>query len=272
MKKRVLVTGASTGIGYAISKQLMQNSYHVIAGVRKEQDFKRLNDLGCEAVYLDVTNEAQVLELVKKISQQGGLEALVNNAGIAVVGPVEAVPMQQLRQQMEVNFFSVYRLTQLCLPMLRASKGRIVNIGSISGVISAPLFTPYAASKYAIEALSDGLRRELLGMSVKVSLIEPGAVQTPIWQKSKNSNEEMLNEISEDLQRVYQKHIQALRDSVDEAERMAVPVEQVSQAVMRALTVRHPKARYVVGRPAKIISILRRFLPDAILDRIVKVV
>src|SRR4051812_41915524 len=169
----VLVTGASSGIGRATAELLGARGHRVLAGVRGE------SDLRVPTVQLDVTDAGQVDAL--RALELGGL---VNNAGIAVTGPLEFMPLDELRRQLEVNTVAQLAVTQACLPALRRTRGRIVNVSSIAGRVALPLYGPYAASKFALEALSDALRRELRGSGVDVALVEPGAIATPIWERS----------------------------------------------------------------------------------------
>lgn len=273
MGQAVLVTGTSTGIGYAIAKDLSLAGLKVYAGVRTQKDWDRLQAEGCHPILLDVCNSQQIQEAKKKLEDENvELFGLVNNAGVALAGPVEGVPMQELRLQMDVNFFGLYEVTQTFLPLLRKSSGRIVNIGSIAGKVTPALFTPYSCSKFAVEAFSDGLRRELRDLGVKVSLIEPGSVKTPIWEKSKATNEKLLEKIPQEVQQVYSSQIDSLRKSVQHAEATAVECSAVTKAVRHAMTASCPKTRYVVGREARMASIFSRVLPDSVLDRLVKVV
>lgn len=272
MKKTVLITGASTGIGFAIAEKLQKENFTVFAGARKAHDLEKLKSIGCIPIELDVLKDDHIESAFQLIQKNGGLDALVNNAGVAVVGPVEAVPMIELQHQMNVNFFSVYKITQKFLPMLRQSKGRIVNMGSISGKVAPALFTPYSCSKFAMEAFSDGLRRETSALGIKVSLIQPGSVDTPIWKKSKATNEVTLQTMSKEITDIYSDQIDKLRKTVDHAEKNAVNVSYVSGAVHNALTCKSPKIRYVIGKDAKMASIFVRIFPDFILDKLVRVV
>lgn len=267
-----MVTGASTGIGYTVALQLCKSGFDVFAGVRSVTDRDRLSAAGCTPVMLDVMKAEEISAAKEFIEKHGPLYGLVNNAGVAVAGPVEGVSLEQLRFQMDVNFFGVYEVTQKFLPLIRQSSGRIVNIGSIAGMVAPALFTPYSCSKFAIEAFSDGLRREMIEFGVKVSLVQPGSVKTPIWQKSRTLNEGLLEKISPQLQELYSKQIERLRQSVDHAEATAVECSKVSKVVLHALTSSSPRARYVVGKDARMAALFTKLLPDKILDRIVKVV
>src|SRR5689334_6739039 len=177
MARAILVTGASTGIGRATALELARRGATVYAGVR---DPAAVDGLGLTPVELDVTDAEQVAALSTRLER---LDGLVNNAGIAVTGPLEHLPLDEVRRQLEVNALGQLAVTQACLPALRAARGRIVNMSSISGRVAFPMFGPYAASKFALEAFSDSLRRELRGSGVDVVVIEPGGVTTPIWER-----------------------------------------------------------------------------------------
>src|SRR3954471_419193 len=181
MPRTVLVTGASSGIGRATALELARRGATVLAGVRDPADGEALGP-SVIPLRLDVTDAGHVAAAGEEAARRG-LDALVNNAGIAVTGPLEYLPLDELRRQLEVNAVAQLAVTQACLPALRASRGRIVNMSSISGRMALPLYGPYAASKYALEALSDSLRLELRGTGVDVVLIEPGAIRTPIWER-----------------------------------------------------------------------------------------
>src|SRR3954462_12272580 len=178
---RVLIRGASTGIGRATALELARRGATVLAGVRDPADGEALGP-AVTPLPLDATDAAPVAAAGEEAARRG-LDALVNNAGIAVTGPLEYLPLDELRRQLEVNTVVQLAGTQACLPALRASRGRIVNVSSVAGRVVLPLYGPYAASKFALEALSDALRQELEG-AVSVSVVEPGAIATPIWERS----------------------------------------------------------------------------------------
>jgi NAD(P)-dependent dehydrogenase (short-subunit alcohol dehydrogenase family) len=183
----ILVTGASTGIGYATALRLSKNAT-VFAGVRSESDYAAMGALGenIVPVYLEVTDRDSIARAKTTIAEKTGgrLDALVNNAGIVVAGPLELIEPEQFERQFAVNVMGPLYVSQAFLPMIRAAKGRIVTIGSIGGKMSMPYVGPYSASKFAIEAMTDALRIEMLPFGVKVILIEPGAIKTPLWQRT----------------------------------------------------------------------------------------
>ena len=185
--KSVVITGASTGIGRACTLYLDELGWRVFAGVRKAVDGDALRDLASDRLVpliLDVADEAGVARAADEVAAvvgDDGLHGLVNNAGIAVGGPLEFVPLEDVRRQFEVNVFGLLRTTQAMLSMIRAARGRVVNVSSQGGKVAAPYFGPYCASKFAVEAMSDSLRRELKPWGLHVSVVEPGAIDTAIW-------------------------------------------------------------------------------------------
>jgi NAD(P)-dependent dehydrogenase (short-subunit alcohol dehydrogenase family) len=269
-QKTVLITGASTGIGFACAEYFLKNKYVVFAGARKDKDLLRLKELGAYPLKLDVSDETQVSKALEEIQKHTSkLDVLVNNAGIAVAGPFEAVPLKRFREQFEVNFFGLIDVTQKFLPLLRASKGYIFNISSIAGRVVSPFMSPYAASKFAVEAISDGMRRELKYFGVKVVLIEPGPVDTPIWDKSKGSNDKTMESANLEILKLYAKPLSKFETKIEGAVKNAVGVEKVLNCIDHALRSSSPNTRYLVGNPAKVASRLAQFLPDKIMDRLI---
>jgi NAD(P)-dependent dehydrogenase (short-subunit alcohol dehydrogenase family) len=272
--KSILVTGASSGIGLAITAELVKRQYQVFACARKEEDLKRLQDeVGAIPVELDVTNEQQIKNLETVLSQKLGsssLFGLINNAGIAQHGPVECVPMSVLRKQLEVNFFGLYSVTQTLLPFIREARGRIINISSISGRIASPFLSPYCASKFAVEAMTDSLRRELDSLGVKVVSVLPGFIKTPILEKQPDKKElEELFFTREGQKEAYFEKLEKLGKHVDEEKKKAGPVEIVVTAVMDGLESPKPKTRYYVGKGISFAAKLCSILPDKWLDWII---
>src|SRR4051812_37350351 len=190
----VLVTGASTGIGEATVLHLQQLGFDPIAAVRKDEDAERLEARGLRPPRIDVTDAGQIAAARDELGD-GPLAGLVNNAGIGVAAPLEFLPMDKLRQQLEINLIGQAAVTQAFLPSLRRGAGRIVMVSSIGGRVALPLVGAYNASKFGLEGLSDSLRRELRGQGVDVILIEPGGVKTPIWEKSHQLADEMLDDV-----------------------------------------------------------------------------
>ena len=266
----VLITGASSGIGEGCALRLDALGYRVFAGVRKAADGDSLRGKSSgklTPVSLDVTSAESIAGAVAAL---GGvrLGGLVNNAGVAIAGPLELVPLDLWRRQMEVNVMGPVAVTQAFLPQLRAGRGRIVNIGSVAGRSALPLAGPYCASKHALEGLSDSLRMEVKRWGIAVSIEDPGAVKTPIWDKSLGDADELRRQANPELFELYRVLVEKMLKAVAVSARIGVPVEDVVKAVEHALTSAKPKTRYVVGRDAKI-RMLLNWLPDLRRDSLI---
>ncbi len=267
----VVITGASTGIGAACARDLDQRGFRVFAGVRSEADGERLRRHASERLAplrIDVTEPERIAAAAEQVAAavgEAGLAGLVNNAGILVSGPLELVALDALRRQLEVNVVGPVAVTQAMLPLLRVGRGRIVNVGSISGRVAAPCLGPYAASKFALEALSDALRVELAGWGISVSIVEPDAVRTPIWDKTLDSRESPAPAPSE-AAGLYDEELLALRKATYTMGRTGMPVERVVRAVRHALCARRPRTRYPVGLRAHLAFWAARHLPDRLRD------
>ncbi len=274
MSQSVLVTGASTGIGEACALLLDRRGTRVYAGVRREADADRLKAQASDRlvpVFLDVTDTGQVEAVAKQIGDESGsLEGLVNNAGIGKGGPIEYLPLEAWRQQLEVNVLGQLSVTQAMLPLIRQGSGRIVFIGSIGGKVSTQLVAPYNASKFAIEAIGESLRHELHPWRIAVSVVEPGAVKTPIWDKTAEEADRIERELPEEARQRYARHIRAARKALAMQARRGVPPEEVAKAVEHALFAPRPRTRYLVGTDAKIQSALVRLLPDRAREAVVR--
>jgi NAD(P)-dependent dehydrogenase (short-subunit alcohol dehydrogenase family) len=265
----VLVTGASTGIGEASALHLRELAFDVIGAVRKDEDAERLEGQGLRTVRLDVTDAAQIAAARDGLGD-APLAGLVNNAGIAVASPLEFIPIDRLRQQLEVNLIGQIAVTQAFLPALRREGGRIVMMSSIGGRVALPLVGAYNASKFGLEGASDALRRELRPQGVDVILIEPGGVKTPIWKKGARVADEIQADGPPEGERLYGRMIEKVRAEtrkIDE-ERGSEPRE-VAEAVGTALTADRPRARYLVGRDAKSRAVMARVLPARVMDRLI---
>jgi NAD(P)-dependent dehydrogenase (short-subunit alcohol dehydrogenase family) len=276
MTGHVVVTGASTGIGNATALHLDSLGFAVFAGVRKDEDAERLTNAGSDrlrALKIDVTDAASISSAQAEVGSaigEAGLAGLVNNAGVAVSGPVEFVPVDQLRHQLEVNLIGQVAVTQAFLPQLRAARGRIVNVSSIGGRIGLPLAGPYAASKFALEGISDSLRREVRHLGVEVVLIEPGGVKTPIWEKGTKAADAMLADMPADAQKLYGKLIDGIREeTVKIASKTGIEPSEVAEVIGRALTVAKPKTRYLVGKDAKMRGAIAKRVPDRAFDAMI---
>jgi NAD(P)-dependent dehydrogenase (short-subunit alcohol dehydrogenase family) len=281
----VLVTGASRGIGEACVRRLARAGWRVFAGVRTEEAGARLRgELGDAVlpVILDVTDPALIRAAVSAMAadrSDRGLDALVNNAGIAVAGPLEFLPIEEFRRQLEVNVTGQIAVTQACLPLLRLARtgaerggrdpaGRIVFMSSVSGRSALPLLGPYAASKFALEAAADALRVELRPFGIRVVLVEPGVILTPIWDTSLASARRVGEQMPAEAHTWYGPSLDGLAAMVESGMR-GLPPDAVAGVVARALTVRRPRARYVIGRDARARILMQTLLPDRIRDRLV---
>lgn len=279
----VLVTGASKGIGEACVHRLARDGFRVYAGVRREADGEALVRAvgeGVAPVLLDVTRAGEVSAVVARIDAETGergLQALVNNAGIAVAGPLEYLPIDELRRQLEVNFVGQVAVTQGCLPLLRRARassrgdhraGRIVFMSSVAGRSAMPFVGAYAASKHAMEGAADALRVELRPFGLDVILVEPGVVTTPIWETSRRAGEQAIRA----LPAAGREHYGAVLDALNARAARGVaglPPEKVAEAVSHALTSRRPRARYVVGRAARSRILMEALLPARVRDTVI---
>jgi NAD(P)-dependent dehydrogenase (short-subunit alcohol dehydrogenase family) len=271
----VVVTGASSGIGAACALRLAELGYHVFAGARKEtaaEEVERRAPGAVEPLRLDVTSAPTIAEAARRVAAAvgpAGLAGLVNNAGIVAAGPLEFVPLDEVRQQFEVNVVGALAVTQAFLPLLRAARGRIVNVSSVSGRIASPFLGPYSASKFALEALSDSLRVELRPWGIRVSLVEPGAVDTPLWEKSLARADEIEKQFPPEARALYGEGLTAMRKLAREAAQSAMPAAVVAAAVAHALTARRPRTRYLLGTDARLAVLLRKLLPDRAWDALI---
>jgi NAD(P)-dependent dehydrogenase (short-subunit alcohol dehydrogenase family) len=278
--RSVVITGASTGIGEACALSLDRRGWQVFAAVRREEDGRRLQARASERlrpVLLDVTDGPGIAAAVREVASAvgpGGVQGLVNNAGIAVGGPLEFISLEQFRWQFEVNVFGLLQVTQLFLPLIRTGHGRIVNIGSIAGRVASPMVGPYCASKHAVEALTDALRLELAPWNLHVSVVEPGVVATPIWDKGvREMDAELARMPAQGLER-YDLLIRAFRRLLAGASQRGVTPDAVARRVEHALTSRRPRHRYLVGTDARLRLMAQTILPrrwvDALIQRVLR--
>jgi NAD(P)-dependent dehydrogenase (short-subunit alcohol dehydrogenase family) len=268
----VVVTGASTGIGEASARQLSRLGFDVVAGVRSEEAAARAREAGLEPVRLDVTDTASVAAAAAFVEARvgdRGLDGLVNNAGVAVSGPVELVPLDEWRRQLEVNLIGQVAVTQALLPALLRRRGRVVMVSSIGGRVAAPLFGPYSASKFGLEAVSDALRREVAELGVRVVVVEPGAIATPIWDKGITVGDEIVARGDPTARARYSRLIDRVRAAADEMGSRGLPPSAVAEVISEAMTAEKPRTRYLVGREAKLRARLAQLLPDRALDALV---
>jgi NAD(P)-dependent dehydrogenase (short-subunit alcohol dehydrogenase family) len=269
-----LVTGASTGIGEACALRLDRLGHRVYAGVRSEEHADGLRRRGSDLivpVFLDVTDQAQIDAVAKQVSDGGGgLDGVVNNAGIAKGGPLEYLPLDIWRQQLDVNVLGQVAVTKAMLPFIRAASGRIVFIGSIGGKVATMLMGPYGASKFAIEAIGESLRAELRPWGISVSVVEPGAVKTAIWDKGRQEADRLEQALPEEARIRYAKHVAAVRKGIEMQDKQGASPDKVAAAVQHALFSRRPKTRYVVGTDARAQSMMVRWLPDRPREAIIR--
>jgi NAD(P)-dependent dehydrogenase (short-subunit alcohol dehydrogenase family) len=260
--KTVLVTGASSGIGAACAERLARSGWRVLAGVRREGDAPA----GTEEVLLDVTDKDQIRAAAARVDE---LQGLVNNAGIAAAGPLEFLPVEVFRHQLEVNVTGQVAVTQALLPALRSGRGRIVFMGSIAGKSALPFLGAYGASKHALEAIADSLRVELSPWGIGVTIVEPGTIKTPIWTRSSERADELLETIDERFDELYGSTIARFRRIALARGAAGAPPEKVAKVVEEALTASRPPTRRLVGRDARIRAAFE-LLPDRMRDRVLR--
>ncbi len=268
----ILITGASSGIGKTCALHLDQLGFQVFAGVRSEADADKLATQGSEnltPIHLDVVDDKSITSAVKLVSRavgEKGLMGLVNNAGIVSAGPMEFLALEEIRRVLEVNLFGQIAVTQAFLPVLRKNSGRIVNMSSISGVIASPFAGPYTISKFALESFSDVLRRELIPWDIHVAIIEPGRINTPIWEKSLIVVENIIEHLPPPAHKFYGKSVKRSIGATLKSKQPGASPEAVARAVAHALTARKPKLRYPVGIDAQWVTRLFRYLPARWID------
>jgi len=264
-KKWVLITGASTGIGRASAELLASAGFGVYACARKRKDLDDLARIpGIEPLALDVTSAKDVKEAVSFVTRRKtGLYGLVNNAGIAVAGPVIDHTDEELHRQFEVNLFGVHRVTRAFLPLLISSSGRIVMMSSDSGFFATPFFAPYCSSKFALEGYADSLRREMLLCGVKVVIVQPGRVATPIWDKGEEMLERRGTEPFAGVARRLGEH------AIRKGKSTGLPPMAIARVVHEALTGAKPRLRYLVA-PSTLKYRIIKLLPGSRVDAMVK--
>lgn len=263
----VVVTGASTGIGRATVARLVGHGHTVFAGVRKQSDADSLaaEVRGVVPLLLDVTDADQVAAAAATVGDavgSEGLHGLVNNAGVAVGGPLEGVPLDELRRQLEVNVTAQVGMTQAFLPLVRQATGRIVFTGSASGRAGIALIGPYTASKYAIEGLAESWRAELAPWGIKVIVVEPGPIKTPIWDKAHDEMDGVAESLSPEARELYAGHLAKIPKFVRRQKLTAISAKRVAKVIEKALFTERPRARYLVGPQARGLGVLARVAPD----------
>ncbi|WP_006242639.1 SDR family NAD(P)-dependent oxidoreductase [Mycolicibacterium tusciae] len=262
-----LVTGASRGIGKGIVEHLAARGWDVIAGVRSQQDADAVTQLAPQrvsSVILDVTSADDIAALDGSLPDR--LDAIVNNAGIAVGGAMETLSSDEWRKQLEINVIGALAVTRAVLPRLRKSRGRIVFISSVNGRLSMPLVGAYAASKFALEAAADALRMELNPWKIRVVVVEPAQTDTDMWRTADTMVEDLEAGLSAEHRSLYAKHIAGFKKMIPVSQRIAVPAAKVSAVVEEALTAKRPRARYIVGLGPKAQVALMAVMPTKMRD------
>ena len=271
--RSALVTGASSGIGRATVRRLDGAGWKVFAGVRKEEDAEALRAEGSERLeplLLDVLDPAAIIAAAARIgAEPGGLDGLVDNAGAAVAGPLEALPIEDFRRQVELNLTAQLAVTQAMLPAIRAARGRIVLISSMGGRVALPLTGAYHAAKFGLEGLGDSLRQELAPWGIKVVLVEPGTIDTPIWSTGEEDADRIFKQASPRMRELYGATVERYRQVVRDTAERGVPAEKVAARIEHALEARRPRARYLVGLDAQVMARLKPFVPTPVFDRLI---
>jgi NAD(P)-dependent dehydrogenase (short-subunit alcohol dehydrogenase family) len=269
-----VITGASTGIGRSAALYLDRLGHRVFAGVRRTGDGDALAASASgrlTPVVLDVGHADQIAAAARTIEDAlagAPLDGLVNNAGIALGGPLEFIDVARLRHQLEVNVVGLVATTQALLPLVRRGPGRIVNIGSVSGRLAVPFMGPYCASKFAVEAVTDALRMELSPWGIQVSVVEPSPVQSAIWDKAQDQYRELLAALPGRAHELYGPYFDRVMRGVANSVQSAVPTSVTDRAIEHALLAPRPRTRYVVGKAARLAVAMRWLLPDRVLDRV----
>ncbi len=260
MKKlKILISGASSGIGKASAEELAKAGHEVWAGLRNLET--KFSEPSIKPVRLDVTSPQSISDCLKLFEE---IDVLINNAGIAVGGPLESIGHENFKKQFDVNVFGLYELSRCCIPLLKkSSHAKIINIGSVSGLFSTPFMGPYCASKYAVEALSDAFRRELKKFGIQVVLIEPGPIATPIWEKSINASPQV--QFPETVIH-YEPELTRFRKLIEEESKKAIPVEKVSELILKVTQSKSPKARYMINGNKLMLRTLP-FFPEHWVDK-----
>jgi NAD(P)-dependent dehydrogenase (short-subunit alcohol dehydrogenase family) len=274
-RELIVVTGASTGMGAATARELTRRGFHVLAGVRREIDADALRGEGIEPHILDITVESDVAAIADRVAADPlgrPLRALINNAGIAVNAPVEALPIAEWRRQFEVNLFGHVAMIQALMPSLLRSSGTVVNISSVGGKVALPTYPAYAGTKFALEALSDSMRREVNDLGVKVVVVEPGAVKTEMAQRGVATADRLKAGMTADQLERYGGLIDAMSNLARSFDTDGVPAERAAKVIANAATAPRPRTRYTIGRDAAILLRLSRVVSDRFLDRVVRLI
>ena len=272
----IVVTGASTGMGAATAKELARRGFHVLAGVRRDADADTLRAEGIEGLephILDITVDSDVTAIADRIARdplRRPLRALINNAGIAINAPVETLPLTEWRRQFEVNLFGHIAMTQALLPSLLSNSGTVVNISSIGGKFALPTYGAYAGSKFALEAVSDALRREVSDAGIKVVVVEPGAVKTEMAARGIATAQGLKADMTATQLARYGDLAAAVAAQARSFTDTGVSAEHAAKVIAKAATASHPRTRYTIGRDAAILVRVTRVVSDRVLDRIIR--
>jgi NAD(P)-dependent dehydrogenase (short-subunit alcohol dehydrogenase family) len=272
--RSVLVTGSSTGIGRATALRLDRAGWRVFAGVRKEEDAGSLRAAGSDRltpVMLDVTDGEAISAAAALLGDElgsAGLNGLVNNAGVAIPSPLETMPIEAFNRQIAVNLTGQVAVTQAMLPLIRRARGRIVFLSSIGGRIAFPLTGAYHAAKFGIEAVGDVFRQELRRWGIAVAVVEPGSIDTPIWDSGERAADQIGGDV-EAREELYGKAIAAYRKLTRKLAERGIQPDKVAEVVEHALTSSHPRSRYLVGLDAKVQARIKPLVPTRIWDRVV---
>ncbi|MEU5273394.1 SDR family oxidoreductase [Streptomyces hygroscopicus] len=269
IRKLVVVTGASTGMGASAARELARQGFHVLAGVRRDRDADAIRSTGIEPVILDITKSEQVEALAARVADDPrALHALVNNAGIQVNAPVEALPMTEWRRVFEVNLFGHIAVTQALLPALLRGKGRVINISSIGGKFAMATYGAYAGTKFALEAVSDSLRREVGPLGVQVVVVEPGGIRTEMAARGIATANQLAAQMTPAQKERYGSLVQANNKLMASGTASGLTADAAARVIAKAVTARRPRTRYTAGRDAALIMRLGRMLSDRTLDRV----
>lgn len=271
--RSVIVTGASTGIGRATALRLDASGWRVFAGVRNPADGESLRQAASERLVpltLDVTEPEQIVAAAARVEKESedGLHGLVNNAGVAIPGPLETIPLEDFRRQLEVNLVAYVAVTQALLPSIRKAKGRVVFVSSIGGRMAFPFGGPYHASKFGTEAIGDVFRQELRPWGLRVAIVEPGSIDTPIWERGQRKATE-IEAKAPNTDLLYGAAIEKFRKLIQDTAERGIPPEKVAKAIAHALESSRPRTRYLVGLDAKVQARLKPLIPTPLFDRIV---
>jgi NAD(P)-dependent dehydrogenase (short-subunit alcohol dehydrogenase family) len=276
-KGAVLVTGASTGIGRATALRLEQDGYSVFAGVRKQEDADNLAKAAVHdritPVSLDVTEEPSIeaaRTMIEGVVGQSGLAGLVNNAGTANAGPIEHLPVEEFKKVIDVNLTGQYAVTQAFLPLIRRTRGKVVFITSIGGLIATPFMSPYHASKFGLEGMADSLRREVSPWGIRVVIVEPGSIATPIWDKGTEEFERAEPGMGPEAKRLYGAQMDAMKQAIRDTADRGIPPEKVADVISKVLSSSRPRTRYLVGADAKLMRRAKGVMPTGVFDRVVR--